>query len=234
MLAACLVISHRGEHLHHAENTVAAYLAAFDAGADFIEVDVRTTRDGRLVLMHDATVDRTTSGHGAVAEMTFGEIRALDYAKVPTLDEAMDLAQAPRGVYLDCKQVAPEALVNAIARHGMAGRVVVYGRPEFLRQVRPLDPALKVMPEAGNPSLLRGLIDTLHLRIAAFDAHDFDDATIAVAKAAKLDIYVDRLGVLDTPAGWQDAIDRGATGIQTDKPGELAKFLLNGRQSSRH
>src|SRR5438309_1329591 len=104
MLAACLVISHRGEHLHHAENTLDAYRAAFEVGADFIEVDVRTTRDGRLVLMHDATVDRTTSGHGNVAEMTFSEIRALDDAKVPTLDEAMDLARAPHGVYLDCKQ----------------------------------------------------------------------------------------------------------------------------------
>jgi glycerophosphoryl diester phosphodiesterase len=225
------VIAHRGEHLRHTENTLAGYRAAYDAGADFVEVDVRTTKDGRLVLMHDATVDRTTSGHGAVAEMSFAAVRALDGGIVPTLDEAMELAAAPRGVYLDCKQVAPGALVDAIARHRMADRVVIYGGPDFLRQVRGLNSSLKIMPEARNASTLRDLIDTLHLRIAAFDAHDFDDATIAVAKAAKLDIYVDRLGSNDTPAAWQDAIDRGATGIQTDKPAELAGFLTNGRRT---
>ena len=54
------VIAHRGEHLHHAENTLPAYQAAIDSGADFVEVDVRTTSDGKLVIMHDATVDSQT------------------------------------------------------------------------------------------------------------------------------------------------------------------------------
>ena len=54
------VISHRGEHLHHPENTLPAFRAALEAGADFIEVDVRTTSDGKLVVMHDGTVDRST------------------------------------------------------------------------------------------------------------------------------------------------------------------------------
>jgi glycerophosphoryl diester phosphodiesterase len=53
-----MAISHREEHLHHPENTLPAFEAAIDAGADFIEVDVGTTSDGRLVLMYDATVDR--------------------------------------------------------------------------------------------------------------------------------------------------------------------------------
>jgi glycerophosphoryl diester phosphodiesterase len=225
LVSVIAVIAHRGEHLRHVENTLAAYRAAFDAGADFVEVDVRTTRDGRLVLMHDATVDRTTSGHGAVAEMTLAGIRALDGGRIPTLDEAMDLAAAPRGIYLDCKQAPPEALVAAIARHHIERRVVIYGRPEFLRQVRALDAGLKVMPEADTAATLRSLIETLHLRVAAFDARDFDDATLAVAKASKLDIYVDRLGANDTPPAWQDAISRGATGIQTDHPAELVEYL---------
>src|SRR5436190_24151617 len=72
------VISHRGEHLHDPENTMAAYKAALDAGADFIETDVRTTSDGRLVIMHDGSVDRCTDGHGDVASMTFEQIRKLD------------------------------------------------------------------------------------------------------------------------------------------------------------
>ena len=73
-----VAISHRGEHLHHPENTMPAYRAAVEAGADFIETDVRTTSDGKLVIMHDGSVDRRTNGHGDVANMTFDEIRKLD------------------------------------------------------------------------------------------------------------------------------------------------------------
>src|SRR5215475_6031253 len=79
-----VAISHRGEHLHHPENTMPAYRAAVEAGADFIETDVRTTSDGKLVIMHDATVDRCTDGHGEVSAMTLEQIRKLDAgAKFP-------------------------------------------------------------------------------------------------------------------------------------------------------
>src|SRR6202050_1806958 len=106
------VISHRGEHLSHPENTLAAFQAAIDAGADFFELDVRTTSDGRLVLMHDRTVDRTTNGKGAGREMPFDQIRALDSGggtKPPTLEEALNLAHGRIGVYVDCKDLAPDA-----------------------------------------------------------------------------------------------------------------------------
>src|SRR6185503_19503058 len=73
-----VAISHRGEHLRHPDNTMPAYQAALDAGADFIEVDVRTTADGKLVLMHNDTVDARTDGKGAVKDMTFDQVRRLD------------------------------------------------------------------------------------------------------------------------------------------------------------
>src|ERR1051326_5020446 len=103
------VISHRGEHLRHPENTLPAFRSAIEAGADFIEVDVRTTSDGKLVLMHDATVDRCTNGHGEVAKMTFEEIRKLDAGaksgtefagtRAPTFQEVLELAKGRIGVY---------------------------------------------------------------------------------------------------------------------------------------
>jgi glycerophosphoryl diester phosphodiesterase len=61
--------------------------------------------------------------------------------------------------------------------------------------------------------------------VVAFDADDFKDDAIAVAKRAGVDIYVDRLGSADNAAGWQDAVDRGAAGIQTDRPAELVEYL---------
>src|SRR5262245_52532475 len=103
-----VVIAHRGEHLRHPENTLSAFRAAIEIGADYIEVDVRTTSDGRLVLMHDSTVDGKTDGHGEVSKMTFTQIRALDAGvrmgpefagtRVPTFEEALGLMQGRKGV----------------------------------------------------------------------------------------------------------------------------------------
>jgi glycerophosphoryl diester phosphodiesterase len=222
------VIAHRGEHLHHPENTMAAFQGAVDAGADFFELDVRTTSDGKLALMHDATVDRMTNGTGEVAAMTLADLlklRVKEIAAVPTFDEALAFAHGKIGVYVDSKRISPSDAVAAIGRNGMQERVVIYGGADYLKGVSALDPKLKVMPEARNPDVLRSLLDSLHLKVAAFDAGDFNDATIAVARAAKIDIYVDRLGAADNPASWQDAIDRGATGIQTDHPAEFVAFL---------
>src|SRR5512135_2653183 len=73
-----LVLAHRGASLHAPENTLAAFTLAADQGADGIELDVKLTRDGSIVVMHDATVDRTTTGHGRVSDLTLSEIKALD------------------------------------------------------------------------------------------------------------------------------------------------------------
>lgn len=222
LAAQIAVISHRGEHLHHQENTLPAFQAAIDAGADYFELDVRTTSDGRLILMHDGTVNRTTNGKGAVREMTFDQIRALD---VPTFEEALKLAHGRIGVYVDCKDIAPADLVTALEKSDMLDKVVIYGGAEFLKSVQSIQPSLKVMPEANNAAALGKLLTALKLRVVAFDAHDFADDVIQIAKRAGVDIYVDRLGPADNTAHWQDAVDRGATGIQTDHPAELVEYL---------
>ncbi|MDP8979636.1 MAG: glycerophosphodiester phosphodiesterase family protein [Acidobacteriota bacterium] len=227
------VIAHRGEHLHHAENTLPAFQAAIDLGADYIELDVRTTKDGKLILMHDSTVDRTTNGKGQVAEMTFAEIHALRIRggsevptlEVPSLDDALSLARHKIGVYVDCKKIAPRDLVDALERHDMLDRSVIYGGWDFLKQVSALQPKLAVMPEADNPDRLKQIFAEGKPPVIAFDARDFNAENIALVKSAKSLIYVDRLGASDNPAGWEDAIRRGASGIQTDHPGELLEFL---------
>lgn len=220
------VIAHRGEHLSHTENTLPAFQAAIDAGADYFECDVRTTADGRLVLMHDGTVDRTTNGKGRVSDLTFDQIRALDArgSRVPAFKEALELARGRIGIYVDNKQTRPAALVDAIDRAGMGEQIVIYGGSE-LQQILTLRPTWKMMPEADHASHLQHMIDALQLKVAAFDKNDFNTATIAVARKAGIDIFVDRLGPQDNQQGWQSAIDAGATGIQTDHPGELVRFL---------
>ncbi len=223
------VIAHRGEHLQHPENTMEAVAAAVGAGADFVELDVRTTQDGKLVLMHDGSVARMTNGTGNVADMTFEEVRRLEVgsgkAQVPTFGEALEFARGKIGVYVDSKAISAADAVAAIEAHGMQDHVVIYGRLDYLKRIAQMKPGLRVMPEAGGPERLRLLLEALPLKVVAFDAKDFTDETIAIANAAKVDIYVDRLGLADSPTAWQDAIDRGATGIQTDHPAELVAYL---------
>jgi glycerophosphoryl diester phosphodiesterase len=241
LAARVIVISHRGEHLAHPENTLLAFQAAIEAGADFFELDVRTTSDGKLVLMHDATVDRTTNGKGLVRQMAFDQIRRLDAGakfgpqfagtKVPTFEEALRLAHGKIGIYVDCKEIAPGDLASALETADMLDKVVIYGSADFLRSVLAVRPSLKVMPEADSGARLQKLITDLNLRAAAFNAGDFKDEVLAIAKEAHVDIYVDRLGAADNVDHWQDAIDRGAAGIQTDKPADLVQYL---RQHKLH
>ena len=93
-----MVIAHRADWRSFPENSIEAIRSAIKLGVDMVEIDVRRTKDGSLVLMHDETIDRTTNGSGKVSELTFDEIRLLrlmsgvgvptDF-KVPTLKEAL-------------------------------------------------------------------------------------------------------------------------------------------------
>ena len=103
------ICAHRGASDTHPENTLAAFREAIMLGAQMIEFDVALTKDNHAILMHDATVDRTTNGKGRVADLTFAEIRKLDAGKwknskysgerVPTLREALDMM--PENIWLN-------------------------------------------------------------------------------------------------------------------------------------
>ncbi|MEO8026643.1 MAG: glycerophosphodiester phosphodiesterase family protein [Bryobacteraceae bacterium] len=221
------VIAHRGEHLSHTENTLAGFRAAYDAGADYFELDVRTTSDGQLVLMHDATVDRTTNGKGRIADMTFDQVRALRAGgePIPTFEEALELAHSRGQVYVDCKHITAGDLIGALERQKMLDKVVVYGGFQFLKEVRALRPNVRVMPESVSVEVVRKLVDELHPKVIAFGDRDWKDDIIRIARESGADLYVDRLGLADQPSAWMDAVDRGATGIQTDHPAKLVEFL---------
>ena len=187
-----VAISHRGEHLHHPENTLPAFQAAIDAGADYFELDVRTTADGKLVLSHDGSVSRRTNGKGDIAKMTFDEVRALDAGiksgpqfagtKVPTFDEALDLARGKIGVYVDVKSASAQDLVTHIEEHGMSDHVVIYIGLSEGKEIQRLNPKLKVMPEAGTVDNAKHLIERLHRRVMAFDAADFKPESSASSR----------------------------------------------------
>jgi YVTN family beta-propeller protein len=187
--------AHRGEHLQHPENSLQSIQASIDAGMDFVELDVRTTADGHLVLMHDATVNRMTNGKGPVSKMTLAEIKRLDLGarfpgkfpdcRVPTFDEALDLAKGRIGIYVDTKDATSEALVKAIDRHGMGQSVMFWSeKVPFLKSILALRPKWVVMPEAFNPAHVQKLLEELHPQVIGYDERDFNAATVDTAKQA--------------------------------------------------
>lgn len=109
------IIAHRGFSGRYPENTLSAIRGAVDAGADLIEIDVQLTKDNRLVVMHDDSVDRTTNGKGKVKELTFDELRKLDAGvkfdaqfageRIPTLEEALQTVKGKAVLNIELKDV---------------------------------------------------------------------------------------------------------------------------------
>lgn len=153
-----LAIAHRGASGYAPENTLAAFRRAVAQGVTFIETDLHLTRDVHFVAIHDDTVDRTTSGRGAVKQMTLAEIRKLDAGawfasefigeRVPILEEILDFSRKHDVVfYLELKSDGfwggEHALISALRDSGEIQRMVIISfDPAILANLRKLEPLL--------------------------------------------------------------------------------------------
>ncbi|MER6224425.1 glycerophosphodiester phosphodiesterase [Streptomyces sp. 900105755] len=122
-----LTIGHRGVMGVEPENTLRSFVAAQQAGLDLIELDLHLSKDGALVVMHDAEVDRTTDGTGPIAEKTLEELRGLDAGRgerVPVFEEVLDAVRTP--LQAEIKDVAAaRALAEVMQRRDLVSRVEV-------------------------------------------------------------------------------------------------------------
>ena len=245
---ATLLAAHRGGSLLWPENSLLAFRNAVALGADFIEFDVHLSRDGEVVVVHDPTLDRTTSGSGPVKDRTVAELKALrlkDRAgalteeTVPTLDEvAAVAAKGKRRMLLEIKVDASRArypgieekVLAILDRHGMAGSTVVmaFEAPTW-RRVRELRPdvatcALYSARMLGRTSLAAEL-ETLRsagVRFIGVEHTAVDAAAVAQARAAGIGIGA---WTVNDVAGMKRQIDAGAAILITDQP-DVAKTLL--------
>jgi glycerophosphoryl diester phosphodiesterase len=135
-----LIMGHRGAMGTAPENTMASFKQAVELGVEAIELDVHLSKDGKLVVIHDETVDRTTDGTGEVAELTLAELKALDAGssfdpkfageRIPTLEEVLAWAKDVVPVVIEVKfnkhlQQIVQATVAEVERLGAADRVAV-------------------------------------------------------------------------------------------------------------
>lgn len=237
---AAFIASHRGGAASAPENTLPAITAALASGFDYVEVDVALTADRAPVLMHDATVDRTTDGHGRLAALTLAEVRQLDaggwfddaYAgtPVPTLTEFLDTLAAAQGrAIVELKgrwdAAAVDAAIAEVAARSLESRIVFAS----------FDARTLALVAGGSPVASRLLI----LKKLPVDVVD------AVTEAGARGVVVSRKAVLARPgivdelhaAGarvvvytlnrdtqWDAVTALGVDGIVTDDPHTLSEW----------
>ncbi len=239
-----LVFAHRGACRVAPENTLLAFQAAVDLGADGVELDVQYSSDGHLVVIHHPTLEATTDGTGRVTAHTLAELRALDAgsrfgaqfagARIPTLDEVLDLLGGGPLIVIELKALQAShadigaRVAQAVRAHDMADQVVISSfNPFALRRARQaaheIECALLVAPDL--PGLMRWGLVRKHSGASALHPEFpmVDEAYMAWAR---------RLGMLVRPwtvneeADMRRMIRLGVDAIITDAPERLANLLV--------
>ena len=220
------IIGHRGARAVQPENTITALKEGMKC-ADFVEIDIHLTKDGVPVVLHDATLDRTTDGSGPVGGMTLCELRefnAGDGHPIPTLQEVCDLCFPSCGVVTEIKERGSEEAVCAILEnHDAASLWVVSFHKESIMKVKGLLPRVKT-----------GIICSIDcsdpfspVREAGADAIVPRSDTVSsemVCEAHRQGLSV-IIWTLNTPAAYLRAWESGADGWVTDEPCGLRLWL---------
>lgn len=143
-----LKIGHRGAKAYEPENTILSFKRALELGVNAVELDVRRTKDGEIVVIHDAEVDRTTNGKGLVSDLTLKEIKELSTEKgekIPTLDEALAFLNRKVKVLIEIKEVGIEEKVLEIVKsRGLEDNVIIISfHEDSLKKVREMSGVIK-------------------------------------------------------------------------------------------
>lgn len=143
-----LRIGHRGAKAYEPENTILSFKRALELGVNAVELDVRRTKDGEIVVIHDAEVDRTTNGKGLVSDLTLSEIKNLSTdkgEKIPTLEEALDFLNRKVKILIEVKEVGiEEKVLDIVRRRGLEDNVIIISfHEEVLKRVRELSETIK-------------------------------------------------------------------------------------------
>ncbi|ALO47392.1 glycerophosphodiester phosphodiesterase [Pseudohongiella spirulinae] len=230
------VVAHRGGvGLDVPENTLPAIQKAIDVGAHLVEIDIRQTKDGHLILMHDATVDRTTNGSGRVEDMTLDEIKALDAGgwhsdrhkgvEVPTLEEALTLMKGKISPDLDVKNADVEKLVAIINKVGIAGESFYHGSIEDSRKLNNLAPEIFLRPSVRNSVDIHQTIRSLWPPLINLNWHAVTEENIRLIHLLGAQAFVNTLETADTLLNVELAAEAGADYIQTDYPDRVIALL---------
>ncbi len=237
------IVAHRGYSAVAPENTLAAMTAAIEAGAHACEFDVRATADGHLVVIHDDTLDRTTTGRGKVADLTLAEVRRFDAGKwkgpkfagqrVPTLDEALAKLKdtsCPPVIEIKVESVSRK-VVDAVRKADLVERATVIAfSKNVVREVRRLEPRLRCgwlygKELEGGPAQqaawLAGQAAECGTDLVDLGDKMLSAGVVAELRRRKLEVWV---WTVDDPARAAELVGWGVTAVTTNDPVKMRKI----------
>jgi glycerophosphoryl diester phosphodiesterase len=231
------LIVHRGVHNGIPENSLPAYQKAIDLGCDFIEIDVRKTRDGRIVSVHNPSIDAYVKGAtGKVSDFTLEELKAMDIGervgpewkntRIPTIEEIMQLCRGQIGIYLDLKEPLVPELVEIIKKYKMEADIVWYIPAFFMDAIKEVKSSCNScvpMPDPGPKENIAKVIEEVQPLVIATDMGELSKEYMQIAHENNTMVFVDE--DQGNEAEWTKILDWGTDGIQTDKPQALIRFL---------
>ena len=243
-----VVIGHRGASAYYPENTMSAFKAAYDMGAEMIELDILLSKDGIPVVIHDETLDRTTNGTGFVADYTLKELRKLDAGhwfgqehsgeQIPTLEEVIEFAKGKIALNIEIKTEAvtdelsggiEEKALNLVKKHGIE-EYVLFSSFDYraISHLKELDVDISVALLYEKRQSARRIPSKL---IRDYNADAFNCSHRQFSKkwsedAQKHDIPV-FVYTVNKQRQMKKVIRRGASGIFSDKPDLLKKVVDN-------
>ncbi|MDH5414509.1 MAG: glycerophosphodiester phosphodiesterase family protein [Flavobacteriaceae bacterium] len=154
-----LVCAHRSFHRESPENSLESIYKAIEVGIDLVEIDVRTTKDSILVLMHDESIDRTTNGKGLVKDYTYSQLKKFNLkigdsttqSKIPLLKEALFISKDKIIPNLDLKAVNYQQLYKMLSEFEMEYKVISYvGKRDKVMKMIGIDSLYAAMPLSKN------------------------------------------------------------------------------------
>lgn len=223
-----VAVGHRGTVKFAPENTIAAFNKAIELGVDLLEMDVRETKDGQLVIMHDMNIGRTTTGKGDVAELTLEQIQKFEAGSkfdskftgepVPTFAAVLEAIKGRALPDIDFKAGDPQKVIDAVRAAGLIGKCTLYcGDWEKLHKTLELEKGFIIRPTAPKG------IDGLEKVIAEFDPPivnidwvNFSEAFVREIHLRGKLAFVNTMGKTDGKESIQRAVNAGADYIQTD------------------
>ena len=227
---------HRGANELAPENTMASISRALELGADYIEVDIRTSKDGQFFLLHDTRLERTTSGKGPIRGQTSTDLGRLDAGAwfgapfrgtaIPTFEQCLDaLDHSQAHLYADAKDIAPESLLALLEKYRMVDRSVVYQSPSYLKRLKALNPKVRLLPAFDDPAQLDQLASQLQPYGVDTDWKILSKNLVERCHAKGILVFSDALGQHETLADYARAISWGVDVIQTDYPARVYRAI---------
>ncbi|TSD67334.1 glycerophosphodiester phosphodiesterase family protein [Inquilinus sp. KBS0705] len=235
-----IIAAHRGDHVIYPENTLEAYNAAIGNECDYVEIDLRTTSDGELVSMHDATVNRMTDGKGLIKDMTFAQLQSLKVKssdttdtrvyRIPTFKQILALCKNKMNIYLDFKEADPALAYQMIKSYGMEKQVLVYinstGQFTGWRKAAPLMPLMLSLPDSvKSVPQMQSFVKQYQPDVLDGSYKQYTTEMVAYACEIKLPVWPDIQSRGEGPADWDKALAAGLQGLQTDHPKALVSYL---------